>query len=172
MAEEDVGRRKRVLIVDDDEGILFVLGTALQALERICRVFAADSGDEAIKQIRESPFDLVITDLLIPGMTGQDLTAAIRQLNPETVVIWITAHRSRETDEKARQLAVYHCLDKPVGVAQIREIVSEALGIAALPGGRPMPTENGTRSPLPDSLSSLSTAPRPVWDDSLRRRTR
>jgi CheY-like chemotaxis protein len=107
-----------------------VLSTALQKLENICDVHIATSGEEALERLGETQFDLVITDLLMPGMKGQELTAAIRQTSPETIVIWITAHRSPQTDEEARALAVYRCLDKPVSVTQIRDIVPKALGIA------------------------------------------
>jgi CheY-like chemotaxis protein len=129
-----MGRRKCILIVDDDDSVCFVLYTALQKLAHICQVHVASSGEEALERLRESPFDLIITDLLMPGMKGQELTAAIRQKSPETVVIWITAHRSPQTDEEARELAVYRCLDKPVSVAQIRDIVPKALGVATRPG--------------------------------------
>jgi len=130
---KDVGRRKCVLIVDDDENVLFVLHAALQRLAHLCQVHVASSGAEALALIQEGPFDLIITDLFMPGMNGQELTAKIRQTSPDTTVIWITAHHSLGTDEEARQLAVYRCLEKPISVAQIRTIVPEALGIAAQP---------------------------------------
>jgi len=130
---KDVGRRKCVLIVDDDESVLFVLNAALQRLAHFCQVHVASSGAKALALIQETPFDLIITDLFMPGINGQELTAKIRQTSPDTIVIWITAHRSANTDEEARLFAVYRCLEKPVSVAQIRTIVPEALGITARP---------------------------------------
>lgn len=120
-------RHKRVLIVDDDRGALFVLRSALQELAHLDQVHVASSGDEALAQMQVSPYDLVVTDLLMPGLSGQQLTAAILCAYPDTVVIWITAHRSQETDEEARQLGVSICLDKPIHVAQFRRTVSRAL---------------------------------------------
>jgi DNA-binding NtrC family response regulator len=65
----------------------------------------------------------------MPGVDGQELTKMIRDTSPETVVIWITAFRSPETDSAAEGLAVYCCLEKPVRAAQMRRIVPKALGV-------------------------------------------
>ena len=63
-------------------------------------------------------------------MDGVELTKAVRTLSPSTVVIWITAYGSQETNAEARRLGVYRCLDKPLEVAEIRRVAREALEAA------------------------------------------
>ena len=71
-------------------------------------------------------------------MDGVELTEAVRALSPSTVVVWITAYGSQETNAEAQGLGVYRCLDKPLEVAEIRQIALEALEAAE----RQIPTES------------------------------
>lgn len=121
--------RRRILIVDDEEQVLFVWRNALQRLTNRVHVETARNGDEALHRIELAPFDLVITDLRMPGLSGQALTRAIRKLRPEQHVIWITAYRSLEIDAEAKRLEVVCCLDKPLTVAQIRQVVPQMLEV-------------------------------------------
>lgn len=118
---------KRILIVDDDERVLFVLHDALAKAEDGYEVVTSRNGHEALDQCKERPFDLVVTDLRMPDMDGIELTEAIRALDPSTAVIWITAYGSREVRDEAVRLAVCDCLDKPLEIAEIRQAVREAL---------------------------------------------
>jgi DNA-binding NtrC family response regulator len=119
--------RKRMLVVDDDERVLFVLHDTLAGLGSQYEVVTAHSGHEAVDGAGEMRFDLLIADLRMTGMDGVDLAEAVRTLSPSTVVIWITAYGSQETNAEAQRLGVYRCLDKPLEVAEIRQIAREAL---------------------------------------------
>ena len=122
--------RRRILIVDDEEQVLFVWRLALEKLAGICTVETARNGHEALHKMEQDPFDLVITDLRMPGLSGQELTQELKALQPELPVVWITAYRSVDIDAEATQLRVTRCLDKPMTVAQIRQIVPQVLGSA------------------------------------------
>ncbi len=130
--------RKRILVVDDDERVLFVLHDILAGLGSEYEIVTAQSGYEALDKAREMPFDLLIADLRMPGMDGVELTEAVRALSLSTVVIWMTAYGSQETSAEAQRLGVYSCLDKPLEVAEIRRIAREALEAA----GRQISTES------------------------------
>lgn len=121
---------KCILVVDDDERVLFVLRDILAGLGSQYEVVTAQSGYEALDKARKKPFDLLITDLKMPGMDGVELTEAVRALSPSTVVIWITAYGSQETNAEAQRLGVYRCLDKPLEVAEIRRTALDALEAA------------------------------------------
>jgi DNA-binding NtrC family response regulator len=121
---------KRVLIVDDEQHVLFVLQDSLRKLGAGVEVEVARSGEEALAKIREAPFDLVVTDLKMPGMGGVELTQAISAECPGTLVIWMTAHGSQQWRTQAAALAAYQCVDKPLDIAEIRRIVSDALAHA------------------------------------------
>lgn len=118
---------RRILLVDDEEQVLFTLHHALLRLGSEYEIVTAQDGCEALGKVSEMPFDLVITDLRLPGMDGIALTEAIKTLNPRTVVIWITAYGWREVQAQVVSLGVYRCLDKPVEIGEIRRIALEAL---------------------------------------------
>lgn len=116
---------KRILAVDDDEKVLFVVNGSLMKLGADYEVVTARDGQEALEKFRAAPFDLIITDLRMPGMDGVALTEAIRGVAPETRVIWMTAYGRHDAD--AQRLAVQRCLQKPLDIAEIREAALEAL---------------------------------------------
>ena len=69
----------------------------------------------------------MITDLKMPDMDGIALTQALKALHNAPIVIWMTAYDCRSTGYEAQRLGVHRCLDKPLEVADIRQIVSETL---------------------------------------------
>lgn len=126
--------RRRILIVDDEEHVRFIVADALGRLGPAVEVVEAANGEEALARIRQAPFDLVITDLRMPGMEGQELTQAVAEVCPGATVIWMTAYGDAAVRAQAARLAVYRCLDKPLNVAEIRRIVSESLEGRGEPG--------------------------------------
>lgn len=123
---QNMERPKRILIVDDEEHVRFVMADALRFGPDV-EVVEAGSGEEAMDKIRQAPFDLVITDLRMPGMTGQELTQAIFETCPGATVIWMTAYGDAAVQDEAARLAVYRCLDKPLNIPDIRQIVRQAI---------------------------------------------
>lgn len=124
MTEQSI---KRILLVDDEDQVIFVVSESLGKLGAQAEIVAASNGEEALEKIKETFFDLVITDLKMPKMDGVQLTEAIREISPETQVIWMTAFENKETQAKAEELAVSHFLAKPLDIADIRKIAREAL---------------------------------------------
>lgn len=122
--------KKRVLVVDDEEHVLFILHGALVKLGNCCEIVAASDSMSALEQARQQHFDLLLTDLLMPGLDGVALTEQVRALYPGIVVIWMTAYGSADLLEQAERLGIYGCLDKPVEVSDIRSMVRRALGKA------------------------------------------
>jgi DNA-binding NtrC family response regulator len=118
---------RRILIVDDEDRVLFVLREALVSLENRYDIVAAGSGAEALDQIEETVFDLLITDLKMPNIGGIQLTEAVRRLDSDMAVIWITAYDCYRVTPDAERLSVFRCLDKPLEIGEIRQAVLEAL---------------------------------------------
>jgi CheY-like chemotaxis protein len=90
-------------------------------------VTTANDGWEALERAKRVPFDLIITDLKMPGLNGVELTRAIRRLGSDTAMIWITAYSSDEVRREAANLSVRRCIDKPVEITRIRKIVRNVL---------------------------------------------
>ncbi len=120
--------RKRILLVDDEEPVLFVLSEGLAMLGEEYEIVTAGGGHEALDKMEEMSFDLVITDIRMPDIDGLQFTEIIKALNPAAVVIWITAYDCYKMRGDADRLGVYRCLDKPLEIEEIRRTVREALG--------------------------------------------
>ena len=125
--EEQIWSQKRILVVDDEAAVLMVFQSSLQRMGRGYKIITAQGGHEALERVRDAPFDLIITDLRMPGMNGVELTRAIRVLNPKTPVIWMTAFGCQRVYAECDELSVFRCLDKPIEVFELREAALEAL---------------------------------------------
>ncbi|HSJ53391.1 MAG TPA: response regulator [Anaerolineae bacterium] len=119
---------KRILVVDDDDQVLFVWSNALASARDITLVTALD-GQEALEILDRDGFDVVITDLRMPRMDGYQLTEAIRRHDPDVIIIWLTGYRDPSRAPMEARLQVYRCVDKPLTVAQIRSLVREAVQV-------------------------------------------
>jgi len=85
----------RVLVVEDERSMRDLL--ALMLRKEGYAVETADGGVQATSRLAKDPFDLVITDVSMPGMTGLELLRHIRRTSPEASVILMTAYGSKET---------------------------------------------------------------------------
>jgi len=119
--------RKRILIVDDDERVLFVLHKVLERVNTGYEIVTASNGHAALEAFADAPPDLVITDLRMPEMDGIALTEAIRGQDTNVIVVWISAFGCHQVHKAAKRLDVYRCMNKPLAIQEIRKLVREAL---------------------------------------------
>ncbi len=116
----------RVLVVDDEDGLRAFLAEALTTAGH--DVTTAASGDEALRRLAGQAFELVITDLRMPGTDGMAVLRRVRAEQPETEVIVLTAHGTIETAVEAMKLGAFDYLQKPLGSpAELRLVVARAL---------------------------------------------
>ncbi len=117
---------KRVLIVDDDKSILRMLEFGLKKLGSDYEFFTALDIYGAMEHVEKQWFDLVITDYMMPGMTGVDLARVVRRVSPDTQVVLMTAYGSSELRHTTDNLGIDGFLNKPFTMEQIREVVLRA----------------------------------------------
>jgi len=115
--------KKRVLIVDDARDILFLLTQSVKQLGPDYQVSTAMDGFEALEQIRQTKFDLVITDHMMPGLTGLELAQEVRRQSPDTHVMLMSAYDTTELRGQAEEMELSGYLGKPFSVPQIIETV-------------------------------------------------
>jgi DNA-binding NtrC family response regulator len=119
-----------ILVVDDERNILRIVATTLKA-ERY-EVATAQSAEEAAERFAGDAFDLVITDLKLPGMSGLDLLERVRAERPDVPVLMITAFGTIETAVDAMKRGAFNYLTKPVNPDELLTVVREALEKYAL----------------------------------------
>ena len=122
--------RARILVVEDEKSMREVLGILLEG-EGYETVMAAD-GAEGMDWLDRDIFDLVITDIKMPGASGFEVLARAQSVAPETVVIMITAFGTVESGIEAMKLGAYDYINKPFKIDEIRLIVRNALGTRRL----------------------------------------
>ena len=129
-----MGKRRRILLVDDNPQVLFVFGAILQGLSTPCDVVTARDGREAYRMLQTDTFDLLVTDIRLPGIDGVTLTGYFRSKWHGLPVVWITAHDCSAVCADAARLRVYRCLEKPVEVSVFRQVTEQALNNEILGG--------------------------------------
>ncbi len=116
----------RILVVDDEEGVRSFLAESLELDGH--QLEEAPSGDEALKRLRAKSFDLVLTDLRMPGMDGMQLLQKVQAEQPEVEFIVLTAHGNVELAVQAMKLGAFDFIQKPVsGPAELRLLAARAL---------------------------------------------
>ncbi|HSF16730.1 MAG TPA: sigma-54 dependent transcriptional regulator [Vicinamibacteria bacterium] len=115
----------RILVVDDEESMRQLLEIALG--KDGYRVTAAESGGAAIQLLEENAYDLVISDIKMPDMSGVEVLRHVKETDPSIPVIMVTAYASAETAVEALRLGAYDYLTKPFKVEELKTNISNAL---------------------------------------------
>ena len=125
---------KRILIVDDEESIRLLLRRILESNPALEMTLAA-SGDEALKLAAERPNDLILLDLLMPGLGGIEALTRIRggSVNKKTPVLVVSVLADPSTRMVCQSLGVRGFLAKPIDRRAVIDAVNEAIN--ASPGG-------------------------------------
>ena len=124
---------ERVLLVDDDEDVLEVASSVLR--KSGCDVVAVRSAAQAIEKFEESAadYDLVLTDLTMPRLTGVDLIFRLRYLRPEIKIGIMTGYVGAINWQAIQRQGVAFVLEKPFSKSQISAAVAQALDVEGAP---------------------------------------
>jgi len=125
-AEPGPPRRPRVLVVDDEASIRDLLTKTLALAEY--DIDTSPDGRAAVGRLRAQTYDLLITDLKMPGMDGLTLIREARRLAPALPVVIITAYSTEASAIDAIELGVQGYLTKPFRIAKILGTAAKALG--------------------------------------------
>jgi CheY-like chemotaxis protein len=156
MAEE-----KKILVVDDHFEMLEFLRSMLELSNQDFEVLAVPSAEEGLMELRRVHFDLVITDVRLPGMSGFDLARHTKAIKSDIPVIMITAYSSAQGKQEAEELGVFRYFPKPLDTDEMLSAVHQALYGEAVT--RPVRTDTAVTPPQ-------STTPSPALPARLRKR--
>jgi DNA-binding response OmpR family regulator len=118
---------KQVLIVDDEETLTWSLAKSLSHDREAYEITTANDGETALSLLQEDIFDLVVLDIRLPGISGLDVLMKIKEENPATKVIIMTAYGSSEIKAKAKARGSLYYLEKPFEIDQMRGLILKAL---------------------------------------------
>ena len=121
------GGNEHVLFIDDEEALVNMAQSSLGNLGY--SVIVETGGNKALEVFRSNPesFDIVITDLTMPGMTGIELAERLKSVRPEIPIILCSGSIDESLREKAKSLGINDFLPKPVGVHALAEAVRRVL---------------------------------------------
>jgi excisionase family DNA binding protein len=122
--------RARVLVVDDEDAIRDLLSRTLALADY--EVDSAPDGQTAVDRMRMIDYDLLITDLRMPGVDGLSVIREARRLNADIPIIIVTGHSSEASAIEAINLGVQGYLVKPFRVPRVLAAAAKALGEATL----------------------------------------
>lgn len=117
----------KILLIDDEEELIDVDKRMLERLGY--QVDTATSGAEAIERFEEKPdqYDLVITDMTMPQMTGSELAKVLLRIRPTIPIILCTGFSEKISRKKAKEIGIREYVMKPFTVLKMAETITRAL---------------------------------------------
>ena len=117
---------KRILVVDDDA----VVGRSFERVltNKGYRVDTALSGREAFEKYAGGDFDMVFTDLRMPGQDGLEVARRIKEMNPWLPIVVVTGYGTQAAEESAKAIGVAEFLQKPLTPSIIEEVAARIMG--------------------------------------------
>ena len=116
---------EKILVIDDDQGIRYALSEALRKSGYL--VDLANSAEEALQKIRTVPYELLLLDVRLPGMSGIDALPLFKQIDPGVDIIVITGHGTKDVGLQAIQMGAYDYFTKPFSLKEIEIVIKRAM---------------------------------------------
>lgn len=127
-----MGKISKILIVEDEAAIRRVLVKILEEESSDYVVDAAENGEEALQKITGEDYDLVISDIKMPKMDGEELLVAAKKIKPDTVFVMISGHGDLETAVNTMRLGAFDYISKPPDLNRLLTTVRNALDTSKL----------------------------------------
>jgi nitrogen regulation protein NR(I) len=152
--------KPKILLVEDDPGIIGGLKKELQV--EGYEVVVAERGDTGLAQAKEQLFDVVITDLKMPGLSGLELVEQLHAAKPKLPIIVVTAFGTTETAIEATKLGAYDYLLKPFAMDELLDLVAKSVACNRLMSE---PVEIGEARPNQSAIIGNSRAMQSVYKE-------
>lgn len=120
---------QRVLIVDDQQEVRQVLRSAIESLNAKVEVFDVPSGEEALLELSAQEFDLLISDVRLPGISGLELIDKLRQRNPDMKVVLVTGVMDTKVRQQVADAGAVDFFLKPIETGEFLDAVERHLGL-------------------------------------------
>jgi two-component system, NtrC family, nitrogen regulation response regulator GlnG len=128
--------KKKVLIVDDEEDLTWSIVRGLSKDRSAVEVHCASSGLGALDLMVRNEYDLLVTDMRMPGLDGKDLVRRVRSMRPALKIILMTAFPSPDVREFASRYRVDETVEKPFEMGELRRLIGSHLDMETMAAGR------------------------------------
>jgi len=142
---------RKVLVVDDDPAVRKSFDRVLS--NKGYAVITAESGEEALAKLTEEKYDLVYSDIRMPGISGLDVAETVKASRPWTPVVIITGFGSDAAEARAKAAGVTSFLHKPLSPEMIEDSARDVLAAAVEPAAK---VEAAPEVPEPNRLVSIA----------------
>ena len=115
----------KTLLVDDDEFIRDSLSLVFS--KQRCFMQAAETAEEGLQAIKAERFDIIISDLRLPGRGGLEFLKEVKNAQPETLCILITAYRDIHVASQASAIGIHDCIEKPFSIEVLIQALSRLI---------------------------------------------
>jgi len=120
-----MNKQINILLVDDEEPVRESLHLLLKNADYL--ISGCGSGEEALQLLSSEQFDIIVTDLFLPDITGIDILTKAKRFSPSIEVILITGHASAETAVRAMKEGAFDYITKPLNIEELRVIIAKAI---------------------------------------------
>ncbi len=124
---QDNQKSKRILVVDDDPDLLFIIEKILESELKDLEITTARSANTALKMLRRQNYDLVISDVMMPDIGGLELCQIIKDIKQEINIIMMSAHGSMITAQRSVQRGANDFIVKPISTEELTHKVSNLI---------------------------------------------
>ncbi len=128
MIESGMSSQKRILIVDDQKNAAETFKSNLELLNKNLHISILPSTEETLLELKQNTFDLVISDILLPGKSGFELLEYIKKTSPQTKVFIVSGVGDRDIKKKIAKAGADAFFYKPVDIAEFLDAVERILG--------------------------------------------
>jgi nitrogen regulation protein NR(I) len=150
----------KILLVEDDSGIVATLRRVLT--EEGYEVTVEKTGDSGLSRAKADGFDLVVTDLKLPGLNGLELVRELHAARPRLPILMMTAHGTTETAIEATQSGAYDYLLKPFEMPELLKLVEQAVAASRLMS---VPVEIGATGTARSAIVGNSRAMQTIYKE-------
>jgi two-component system response regulator (stage 0 sporulation protein F) len=116
---------KKILIADDEEDLTWSISRSLRKENEQYEIICVNSGDEALNFLKKISFDLLISDIRMPGKNGFMLLSYVKKYHPEMKVIVMSAWYGSEIKELVEKTTDMHYIEKPFEISHLKKIINQ-----------------------------------------------
>src|ERR1051326_6622314 len=157
---------KHILFVDDEERVLAALKSMLHSKSKEWDIEFAQGPLPALERVHSKPFDLVVSDMRMPGMSGPQLLERVRLHSPEAIRMILSEELAVDA-EKGATLVAHQCLSKPCDPVRLRETLERALRLQDVIGAADLRAIVSRTITLPSPPRVFQTVSRAMTDPNI-----